>query len=150
MLFENSNFHHIILNYFYRISREWPNDKFKHLLDSDFFNDFLLDYSFNLEKFFMIFNKNDVVHVLLDKNKSIDTYQNYRNVIYNESYEILIKNNFNYLMEEDIAYSFSNNNQISNPLIKKLFNMIELLSMKMKFFTNVFFSFETEESKVRY
>jgi hypothetical protein len=120
-------------------------------LNSNFFEDVLLDFNFSLEKFVMMLNKNDIFYIFLDKNKSLDLSENYKNLIYNERYEILIKNNSNNQIDEENIYSFPNKNNIAfNSHVKKLFNMIDLLSVKMKFFTNVFYSFELEESKVSY
>lgn len=98
----------------------------------------------------MIFNKNDVFYVLLDKSKNMELSEQYhKNLIYNEKYEILMKNNLNDMMEEDNLYSFSIDNKIcDNANIKKLFNMIDLLSSRFKFFTNVFYCLEYDETKV--
>jgi len=150
VLFENSILYSLIMKYLYKITYEWEEDKFLDLFKYNFFDEIQIDFCFSLEKFIKIFNKNENIHVFLDKNNNIDIKDDFKNLLYSENYAIFMKClDYQSLETKNDYYSYSVESNIkSNPYVKKMLNMIDILMFKMKFYTNVFFSLREDNSKV--
>jgi len=75
--------------------------------------------------------------------------QNFKNLVINEKYDILMKCIPDDQMNEENLYNFPSDSNINyNAHAIKLFNMLDILSARLKFFTNVFYYLEHEECKV--
>jgi hypothetical protein len=146
LIFENSIFNTNILIYFNRLTKDWEEHKFDHLNEINFFQEFMFDFNFSLEKFLFILNKNDYFFILTDREKNFHLNENFKILLYAEKYEILLKNHYDNFEGGNII----NSNIFNNHNVKKMLNILDILSIRFKIFTNVFFYFENNKARVKF